>query len=935
MNSIFHKICRTFFAGLLLAGLWCMPAHASGVDVRVDGARFSLEARDADMADVLEAVATKAGIRIAVAPGVKERVTVKLSDLSLEALLERLCANRTIVYRYIPEMDTYEILQAGAYTSDAGSQTGDAAVAGSGGVTNARSQLTVQAPIGAKAPPADGKDGSSAKGGGDSGDENPADSQGRLLYKPRELLVRFKADTTDTQKDELHRTVGAALLKRLNKQRIDRVRLPNGITMAQGLGLYGASPAVDAVERHALRYPLLTPNDPSFTNQWAPPKIKLPETWDTITGSPRVIVAVIDTGVDYNHPDLAANIWINPGEIPDNGLDDDRNGFDDDVRGWDFAGAYGATEDADPMDRDGHGTHVAGIIGAIGDNETGVAGAAWKARLMALKVQADSGTTMESADIIQAIDYAIAKGARIVNCSFGGKTYSKAEFDAFTRLRSAGILAVCAAGNDGRNIDPGTSYKTYPANYNLDNIIAVAASDQSDNLWTSSNYGAQSVHLMAPGVDIYSTWASGATSREICRGDSYCNLKGTSMATPHVAGVAALMWSKAPALTYSQIKAAMLNTVDPIAAVSTKLITGGRLNAAAALSSVRSPGDLNNDGRIDLADALLALRILAELPVTVSPGPLDMKADVNADGLLGLPEALYALQWTAALRGDNRAPVLAVIGNRTVNENSTLTFTVQATDPDHDVLIYAATDLPAGAQFNPANRTFIWTPTYSQSGAYRVTFIVTDGFGGQDRQTITITVNDRTPVFTVAEYFPLTVGDWWDYIDGTAQIKRTDVTETKTINGTETKVMAYADGQKDYYRLDGDGLRLYGQYVQSSDYTGEVFFDAPIVFLPEGAYPGLTHVSTTTYTITVSGYLFHVDLTSTTTIAGVEDLVVGTTLLPNCIQVTNQINQSIQETGQNITGNVNHYWFARGIGRVKSDTQTLVSATISGELKTF
>jgi hypothetical protein len=312
-----------------------------------------------------------------------------------------------------------------------------------------------------------------------------------------------------------------------------------------------------------------------------------------------------------------------------------------------------------------------------------------------------------------------------------------------------------------------------------------------------------------------------------------------------------------------------------------------------------------------------------------------MKADVNADGLLGLPEALYALQWTAALRGDNRAPVLAVIGNRTVNENSTLTFTVQATDPDHDVLIYAATDLPAGAQFNPANRTFIWTPTYSQSGAYRVTFIVTDGFGGQDRQTITITVNDRTPVFTVAEYFPLTVGDWWDYIDGTAQIKRTDVTETKTINGTETKVMAYADGQKDYYRLDGDGLRLYGQYVQSSDYTGEVFFDAPIVFLPEGAYPGLTHVSTTTYTITVSGYLFHVDLTSTTTIAGVEDLVVGTTLLPNCIQVTNQINQSIQETGQNITGNVNHYWFARGIGRVKSDTQTLVSATINGMLKTF
>ena len=632
------------YLGICLAGLWGMPAYASGVEVRVDGARFSLEAHDAALADVLRTLSEKAGVRIDAAPGLTERVTLKLSDLSLEDLLKRLCANRTLVYRYIPETNAYQILQAGAYASDAGRQTGKAAVAQKAESAQAQPQLTSQAPVGAKVSPVGGKDGNPSKGDGDSGDENPTDAQGRLLYKPRELLVRFKDGVTDAQKQAFHESVGAVLLKRLQKQQIDRIRLPDGMTMAQGLKLYAASPAVDAAERHALRYPLLTPNDPYFLNQsqWGPVKIKLPDAWDTTTGSPRVIVAVIDTGIDYNHPDLAANIWINPGEIPDNGVDDDVNGYVDDVRGWDFAGA-----DADPVDICnkyicGHGTHVAGVIGAVGNNGVGIAGAAWSARIMALKVQADNSTTMESSDIIQAIDYAIAKGARIVNCSFGGKADSQDEFEAFARLRTAGILAVCAAGNDGSNIDPESAYKTYPANYNLDNIIAVAASDQSDNLWSSSNYGAQSVHLMAPGVSVKSTCLSGI----------YCDKSGTSMAAPHVAGVAALMLAKAPSLTYSQIKAAMLNAVDPVATVATKLITGGRLNAWAALTSVRSPGDLNNDGRIDLADVVLALRILAELPVTVTPGPLDMKADVNADGLLGLPEALYILQQTAGVRSN-------------------------------------------------------------------------------------------------------------------------------------------------------------------------------------------------------------------------------------------------------------------------------------------
>jgi subtilisin family serine protease len=616
---------------IFLMLFWYVPAVASTLDVRVNGARLSLEAQDADMKDVLQAVSKKTGIQINVAPGVSGRVTVKLSDVSLEELLKLLFTSRTIVYRYIPETNTYEILQAGAYVSAPGDKAGYTAGEQTGGSAQMQS------------PPAARKDGSQKDGLGEFTDENPVDSRGRLLYKPRELLVQFRAGTTDTQRAALHRTVGSTVFKRLKNLQIDRVVLPEGMPVMDALARYKDSPFVAIVERHALRYPQLTPNDANFSNQWAPPKVKLPEAWDIATGSPRVIVAVIDTGVDYNHPDLAENIWINPREIAGNGIDDDGNGLIDDVRGWDFSGADGTAGDDDPMDEDGHGTHVAGIIDARGNNGRGIAGTAWGVRIMVLKVQADNKTTMELLDIIQAIDYAIAKGARLVNCSFGGKTYSDIEYAAFIRLRNAGILAVCAAGNNGKDIDPGTGDKNYPASYTLENIIAVAASDQNDQLASFSNYGSGSVHLMAPGVSIYST----------CRNDLYCNMQGTSMAAPHVTGVAALLLSKAPSLSYTQLKSAIMNTVEPIAAVADKIITGGRLNAAAALASVPTPGDLNNDGRIDLLDAILALQTLSGNAPAVAPGPLTTQADVNGDGTIGLAEALYALQWAGELRSDN------------------------------------------------------------------------------------------------------------------------------------------------------------------------------------------------------------------------------------------------------------------------------------------
>lgn len=911
MKRILRPMLPILCAGLLWAGSAGAPVRAAGIEACVDGGRYSLEATDADLKDVLRVLADKTGVRIDAAPGVEGRLTVKLVDLPLEELLKRLCANRTIVYRYEPQTGRYAILQAKAYATSA--ETPGGKPEGTSAPASRRGE----------GPDAAGPEGPRVGGGDEDGD--PLDSQGRLRYKPRELLVHFKEGTTDAQRDALHRSVGGVPVKRLARQRIDRVRLPEGMSVSQGRERYAASEFVAHAERHALRYPLLTPNDPQYGGQWAPPRLGLPQSWDVSTGRPRVIVAVIDTGVDYNHPDLTDNIWTNPGEIPANGRDDDGNGYVDDVRGWDFSGATGDQPDNDPADVDGHGTHVAGIIAARGNNATGVAGVAWFVRIMALKVQADNGTEMAVADIIEAIDYAIAKGARIVNCSFGGETESSAEYQAFARLRTAGILAVCAAGNNGRDIDPGAGKRTYPAGYNLDNIIAVAASDLNDKLAAFSNFGRVSVHLMAPGVDVLST----------CRNGQYCSKQGTSMAAPHVTGVAALMLSKAPSLAYGRLRAAILDNVEPVAAAATKLVTGGRLAAAAALAGVRSPGDIDNDGRIDLVDAVLALRILSGLPVAVSPGPLDRQADVDGDGKIGLPEALWALQWAAQPRSDNRPPVLAAIGDKTVDESSTLTFTVQAADPDRDPLTFTATGLPPGAQFDARTRTFLWTPGYSQSGVYAVTFQVTDGYGGEDRQTITITVKDRSPVFVTADYFPLAPGDWWDFDDGTGILKRNAIAGIKTIGAVETMVMIYADGQKDYFHIDEAGLKMYGQYVLTGYYAGDVIFAAPIVFLPNNAYPGMTHVSRTDYDLSISGQRFHVELTSTTNVTGLVDLRVGATTLIDCIEVTNQTTQFIRETGQTLTGEVRRYWFAKGVGCVKSDLGTIVAAKIGGALRTF
>jgi subtilisin family serine protease len=293
-----------------------------------------------------------------------------------------------------------------------------------------------------------------------------------------------------------------------------------------------------------------------------------PSAWDITTGSAGVTVGVIDTGIRYTHQDLAGNMWVNPGEVAGNGVDDDSNGFVDDVYGINAIASSG-----NPMDDNGHGSHCAGTIGAVANGSGPHVGVAWNVRLMALKFL-DSDGSGYSSDAITCIDYAIDKGVDILSNSWGGGGYSSVMAAAVQRAQAAGILFVAAAGNEANNNDTSGSY---PANYTYDNVISVAALDRSDQLASFSNYGATTVDLGAPGVTIYSCTAASDTS--------YSFYSGTSMATPHVAGVAALVVAQYPSISMAELRQRLLSTTVPVAALSGRCVTGGRVNAFRGLSS--------------------------------------------------------------------------------------------------------------------------------------------------------------------------------------------------------------------------------------------------------------------------------------------------------------------------------------------------------------
>lgn len=275
-------------------------------------------------------------------------------------------------------------------------------------------------------------------------------------------------------------------------------------------------------------------NDPLLGDLWglSSAGIDARRGWDIATDSRATVVAVVDTGVDYRHTDLAPNMWRNPGEVPGNGIDDDGNGFIDDIHGADTR-----SNDGDPLDDNSHGTHVAGTIGAVGDNSSGVVGVSWRANIMALKFLDGSGSGT-LADAIEALEYVLTMKARgvdvrVINASWGGGGFSAPLFNVIGRLRDAGIIFVAAAGNEQNDND---ALPSYPASYDLDNVVAVAALTRAQNLADFSNYGATSVDIAAPGDDIVST----------VPGNNYASFSGTSMAAPHVSGALTLLTASLP-----------------------------------------------------------------------------------------------------------------------------------------------------------------------------------------------------------------------------------------------------------------------------------------------------------------------------------------------------------------------------------------------------
>ncbi|MFM8954091.1 MAG: S8 family serine peptidase [Planctomycetaceae bacterium] len=357
-----------------------------------------------------------------------------------------------------------------------------------------------------------------------------------------------------------------------------------GVTQAT-LANWASRNGVQSVNVNAVRSLLKAPNDPLYGDaaNWAFPQIKAADAWDTGTGTTSTIVAVLDSGVDYNHPDLTANMWRNPNEVPNDGIDNDSNGWIDDYYGVNTIGGNG-----NPMDDNGHGTFCAGLIGAVGDNGVGIAGVNWSVQVMAVKVFDAVGNTSIAA-IVSGVQYVISQkiaGQNVAasNHSYGGYGFVQQEFDALNQLASTGVVIVAAAGNDSNNND---TLPAYPASYTIPGLISVAASTQSDSLAGFSNYGVASVDLAAPGVSVLSTRLDpGGIGTPLAGNSEYGTASGTSFAAPLVAGTAGLLKSLKLGASPEQVKTAILDGVDKIASLNGQVLTGGRLNVDRAVDLI-------------------------------------------------------------------------------------------------------------------------------------------------------------------------------------------------------------------------------------------------------------------------------------------------------------------------------------------------------------
>lgn len=381
---------------------------------------------------------------------------------------------------------------------------------------------------------------------------------------------------------QMHATLGATVRHEYQLIPWQVVEIPDSISLAQAAAAYAQDPAVVAVEpNYVLRLEQTIPNDPDFGQLWGLSRISAPQAWDVTTGSDAIVVAVIDTGIRYTHEDLADNMWENP------------NPTFGDVHGATFTSWTGTPTNGDPMDTHGHGTHVAGTIGAVGNNNIGVVGVNWQVRLMALKFLDPTGAT---ADAVAALEYAILNGAHVSNNSWGGGGYSMALAAMIDQARAANQLFITSAGNDTNNND---AFPVYPANYAYDNVISVASIQVSGALSSFSNYGRNTVHIAAPGSDIRSAWATSDSA--------YVSISGTSMASPHVAGVAALLLAIRPTASYTQVRDAILNGAVPSGLLEDRVATDGELDAVQAMGQLA--GSLTLDRLAYRSDAPVLITV--------------------------------------------------------------------------------------------------------------------------------------------------------------------------------------------------------------------------------------------------------------------------------------------------------------------------------------
>lgn len=418
---------------------------------------------------------------------------------------------------------------------------------------------------------------------------------------PREIIVKYKKGS-EAKGGLKTQALGVTVIKNIRGIEMKRMKLPESLSVQDAIATLKKDPSVEYIgPNHILKITAVHPNDPlyvtgyydwifgDYIDQWglynagSYPRhdIHAPEAWAITTGSPNVVIAVLDTGVDYTHPDLYSKMWKNTGEIPNNGIDDDGNGFIDDVMGWDFA-----NNDKDPMDdhmmdvfgfqiKMLHGTFTASVAGAATNNYSGMAGVAWGCPVMAIKVTDQDGYGLES-DVAEGVVYAVDNGAKVVNMSLAGDEDVPALAQAVDYAWEHGVLCVCASGNEN------VSFNMYPAAY--DNALAVGASNENDQRCTSmdwgqggSNYGPY-LDIMAPGKQII-----GASS--MMEEQDYFYNDGTSAAAPFVAGAAALLWSAHPEWSVQKVFLQLTRTADDINPAGYDIYTGhGRLNVYRALT---------------------------------------------------------------------------------------------------------------------------------------------------------------------------------------------------------------------------------------------------------------------------------------------------------------------------------------------------------------